>query len=88
VVRSLGEALELAGEGEVMVVGGAQIYGLFLPLAHRVELTEIHDDVHGDTHVPHLGDEWVEVAREDHPEQDGNPAYSFVTLERSGEHAA
>lgn len=86
VVRSVGEALELAAQdndtGEVMIVGGAQIYGLFLPLAHRVELTEIIDEIHGDTHMPHLSDEWVETARADHPADDGRPAYSFVTLER------
>lgn len=82
IARSMGEALEMAGEGEIAIVGGAQIYALFQPLAGRVELTEIHADIDGDTHMPPLGDEWVEAARDHHPAQDGRPAYSFVTLER------
>ncbi|TNE32960.1 MAG: dihydrofolate reductase, partial [Alphaproteobacteria bacterium] len=32
VAHSVGEALTLAGEGEVAVIGGAEIYALFLPL--------------------------------------------------------
>ncbi|WP_338467110.1 dihydrofolate reductase [Novosphingobium sp. ZN18A2] len=82
VVRTVGDALELAGSGEVCVVGGAQVFDLFLPLAHRVELTEVHADYAGDTHMHALGAEWREVAREDQPAQDGRPAYSFVTLAR------
>ncbi len=82
VVRSMGEALELAGEGEIAIVGGAQIYALFLPLATRIELTEIHIEPEGDTHMPDLSDAWEEVARDDHPAADGRPAYSFVTMER------
>jgi len=88
VVRTVGDALELAGEGDVNVVGGAQVYGLFLPLATHVELTEVHADYEGDTHMPALGAEWREVAREDHPAEDGRPAFSFVTFERSAEHEA
>ncbi|MDE2560804.1 MAG: dihydrofolate reductase [Sphingomonadales bacterium] len=88
VVHTVGDALELAGEGDVNVVGGAQVYGLFLPLATHVELTEVHADYEGDTHMQALGAEWVEVAREDHPAQDGRPAFSFVTLMRDAEHPA
>lgn len=84
VARSVGEALVLAGDGEVAVVGGAEIYALFLPLAHRIELTEIHRAYAGDTSVPALdSDSWHVVAREDFPAEDSAPAYSFVTLERA-----
>ena len=84
VVRSVGEALALAGEGEVAVVGGAEIYALFLPLATRIELTEVHADYRGDTHMPALdAGEWQVIAREDHPAEGETPAYSFVTLEPS-----
>ena len=83
IARSLGEALDLAGDGEVAVVGGAEIYALFEPLASRIELTEVHGDFAGDTHMPPPGSQWVEVAREDHPAEDGRPAFSFVTLTRA-----
>ena len=81
--QGAGEALQLAGGGKVAVIGGAQIYGLFLPLATRIELTEVHADVAGDTHFPHIGDEWRECLREDHPALGDVPAHSFITLERA-----
>jgi len=83
VVHSVTEALALAGDGPVAVVGGAEIYGLFMPLAESIELTLIHQAYQGDTAMPPLGAEWREVAREEHPAVDGRPAYAFVTLRRS-----
>ena len=83
VVHTVGDALTVAGDGEVAVIGGAEIYGLFLPLAQKVELTEVHADFEGDTYMHALGEEWSEVAREEHPAQDGRPAFAFVTYERS-----
>lgn len=82
-VHSLEAALALVGEGEVAVIGGAEIYALFLPLANRVELTEVHDDFDGDTYMPALPDDvWQEVTREDIAAGDNDAAYSFVTLQR------
>lgn len=80
VAHSVDEALALAGDGEVAVIGGAEIYALFLGLAARVELTQIHADYEGDTAMPPLGPEWTEVAREEHPADGTRPAYAFVTL--------
>ncbi|HKT85448.1 MAG TPA: dihydrofolate reductase [Novosphingobium sp.] len=82
VARSADEALALAGEGEVAVIGGAQVYALLLDKAARVELTEIHADYEGDTVMPPLGAEWREVSREEHGAESGRPAYAFVTLAR------
>jgi dihydrofolate reductase len=82
VARSPDEALRMAGEGEVAVVGGAEIYTLFMPLAHRIELTEVHADYEGDTRMAEPGDGWREVAREEHPAEDRRPAHAFVTYER------
>lgn len=82
VARSVEEAVALAGDGEVAVIGGAEINALFLPLARRVELTEIHADYEGDTIMPPLGPEWHEIAREEHAAQGGTPGYAFVTLAR------
>ena len=80
--HSVGEALTLAGDGDIAVIGGAQINALFLPLATRIELTEVHADYPGDTNMPALGDEWREVFREAHRAEDGRPAFAFVTLVR------
>jgi dihydrofolate reductase len=83
VVHSVAEALEAAGDGPVAVIGGAEVYRLFLPLAEWIELTEVAGDFEGDTVMPPLGPEWREVAREAHPALDGKPAHAFVTLRRA-----
>lgn len=80
---SVEQALAMAGDGEVAVIGGAEINALFLPLAHRVELTEVHAEFEGDTHMPLLGPEWRETFREDHAAADSAPAFAFVTLRRA-----
>ncbi|MGX7925021.1 dihydrofolate reductase [Tsuneonella sp. HG094] len=83
VAHDANEALDLAAAGEVSIVGGAEVYRLMLPHTTRIELTEVHADVDGDTHMPPFGPEWREIAREDHPADGNTPAYSFVTLERA-----
>ncbi len=82
VATSVDAALALAGEGDVAVIGGAEIFALLLPLADRIELTEVHLSPGGDATVPPFGPEWRETAREDHPADGDRPAHSFVTLER------
>lgn len=82
VVRSLDEAISLADASEIAVIGGAEIFALALPLAERIEWTEIKADIPGDTHMPPIGDGWIETAREEHPAAGGRPAFAFVTLRR------
>jgi dihydrofolate reductase len=71
------QALALAGDQPVTVIGGVEIIDLFLPRAHSVELTEVHSEPDADTFMPAFDSaSWREVSREDHP------GYSFVRLER------
>jgi len=85
VARDVVEALRLAQPGRVSVIGGAEVFALFLPLANRIELTEVLEDVPGDTKLadPRASGEWREVSSEDHPAADGRPPFRFVTLERA-----
>lgn len=76
-------ALDLAGGETIAVIGGAAVFELFLPMAHRIELTQIHADYEGDTFMPPLGPEWHEVAREDHAADGDHPAFTFLTYRRS-----
>lgn len=76
------DALALADGPEVAVIGGADIFALALPHADRVELTEVHADVPGDTFMPPLGEGWREALREEHPAEGARPAFAFVTLVR------
>jgi dihydrofolate reductase len=67
----------------VSVIGGADIFGLFEPLARAVELTEIDEDVEGDTFLPPFSPAlWREQSRIDHPAQDDRASFAFVRLER------
>ena len=85
VVHSAGDALALAGSDPVSVIGGAEIIALFLPHADAVELTEVHAEVEGDTYLPAFDPvAWGEASREDHPPENGRPAFSFVRLVRRG----
>lgn len=82
--HSVESALELANEEPVSVIGGADIFALFLPRADRLELTEVLEDIPGDTCMPdpRHSAEWREVWSESHPAEDGRPAFRFVSLER------
>lgn len=84
VAHSIAEALDLAGEERLSVIGGAEIFAMFLPLADRIELTEVLEDVAGDTFLPDPRDsgEWQESACEDHPASGDTPAFRYVTLVR------
>lgn len=64
VVRDVREALAAAGEQDLWVVGGASVYAAFLPLACRLEVTELDVRVDGDTPAPVVPEEWREVAVE------------------------
>lgn len=83
IAHSAKDALAMAGDGDIAIIGGAAIYDVFLPDAHRVELTQLHADYDGDTFMPELGSEWDIIAREDHAAKGERPAYSFLTFERA-----
>ena len=82
-VGSLEQALGACADAEptpaeVWVIGGAQLYALALPLAHRAIVTELARDFEGDAFAPGLGPQWVEVARASHATGDGM-RFDFVT---------
>jgi dihydrofolate reductase len=55
VVASTAAAIASAdGADEIMIIGGAQIYRLFLPMATRVYLTRVHAEITGDASFPPL----------------------------------
>ncbi|GGD59488.1 dihydrofolate reductase [Croceicoccus mobilis] len=85
VAHDLESAIHMANAARIAVIGGADLFAQTLPLARRIELTEIHRDYDGDVTMPPLAaDEWEEIARTDHPEEGTRPGYSFVTLKRKG----
>ena len=62
---------------ELCVIGGAQIYTLFMPIATRLELTHVEGDVNGDTLFPYFDmNEW-ECENEVRHEADDRHAFAF-----------
>ena len=85
VVTSPAAAVDVAaGANEIMIIGGSEIYALFLPLADRVYLTRVHAEVEGDARFPELGDGWRLVSDERHAADDNNDHdMSFRGYERT-----
>ena len=85
VAHSADEAIALAGDDPVSVIGGADVFALFLPLADRIELTEVLDDIEGDTVMPDPREilDWKETEVSVHAPENGRPGFRFVTLDRA-----
>ncbi len=64
-VHSVDEALAVcAGEADVSIIGGGQVYAEAMSRTDRIYLTRIHLEVDGDTFLPELkASEWHEVER-------------------------
>jgi dihydrofolate reductase len=79
VAHDVDEAIKEAQEfeGDVIIMGGAQIYAAAMPHATHQILTEVHLSPDGDTHYPEWDrGEWRETAREPHE------GFDFVWWER------
>lgn len=86
VAHSLPEALRAAGDdGEVFVIGGAELYQQALPLANRIYLTQVEADVAGEAVFPRLDEsQWTASPAVWHAaDQDNEYPHTFRTLKRS-----
>jgi len=77
-VSTLDEARAIAGDGELCVIGGGEIYALTLPLAARMHLTHVDTVVaDADAHFPAFdAAQWRVEKRETHV-ADGKHAFAF-----------
>jgi len=85
VVHSADGALAAAGAaGEIMVIGGADLFRLFLPRAQRVHLTRVHGDIEGDVRWPPLAaSQSQRIAAEERPADERHAyAMSFELWEK------
>jgi dihydrofolate reductase len=92
VCNSLSAALDLgrqlaadAGVDEAMVIGGSEIYRQALPEASKLYLTQVHAQINGDAHFPHIeqGD-WEKISEDRRVAGGSNPYdYSFIVLRRT-----
>ena len=86
VVHSVTEALaKCATAEEVVVIGGAEIYNLFMPHAQKMYLTYVYGTFVGDAHFPSFNkEEWENVYFRQHAVDKKNPyAVTFQTFTRA-----
>jgi dihydrofolate reductase len=90
VASSNKEAVEQAETGasekepieNVFVIGGGEIYALFLPVSDALELTLVNDSPHADAFFPDFsGQKFHEISRQSN--QAENLSYDYVRYERS-----
>jgi dihydrofolate reductase len=79
VVSDIPSALAAAGQvDEVCVIGGGEIFDMFLPQTDRIYLTDVDLEVDGDTFFPMIDPvQWTETAREIYP-RGSNDSAGFV----------
>ena len=85
VVHSIEAALEqIKGDAQPFIIGGGEIYRLFMERCDRIELTRVHHDFEADVYFPEIDlTQWKEVAREDILASEDQPYnYSFITYEK------
>lgn len=81
VVHSLDEAIKVAKEKEIFIIGGGQIYEQALPRADKLYLTYIEKQIEGDVFFPDYSQFKKKVNESDWQEHEGYK-YKFLELAR------
>lgn len=85
VVHTLEEALAEDSKGdELMIIGGSEVYRMFLPYADKLMVTRIEEEFEGDTKFPEVDwSEWTEISNIPGIRDENNPHdYRFYIYER------
>jgi dihydrofolate reductase len=85
VAHSLPEAIAAcAGDTEIFIVGGAELYRQAVPFVDTLYITEIQQDVDGDAHFPEFNPSaWTETSREIRSQETPQPLiFHFVTYRK------
>lgn len=87
VVHELDDAIKMAqsaGENELFIVGGEEIYKLAMPHTDRIYFTRIYTYLEGDTFYPELDlEHWQQLSIDRRKADDQNPFdYDFLIYEK------
>jgi dihydrofolate reductase len=85
IVHSVEEAVEQFKNEEIFVIGGAEVFQLFMPSVDRLYITLIEHEFEADTYFPEFDiDDWVLVSSEDGVKDAKNPyEYSFLVYTKN-----
>ena len=78
--KSVAEAIEIAGERDIYISGGARVYEEALPLVEKMYITEVDLEVEGDTYFPPFDKE--QFIKEIDERFEGEIPYTYVTYTR------
>lgn len=79
IYNNIYDMLEIYQQSNLFVIGGGEIYNMFLPYAKKIELTLIDKDFEGDTFFPELGSDWIESNVEIN--SNGEFEYKYITYQ-------
>lgn len=85
VVHTIEDALNLVKDDtQPFIIGGGEIYRLFMPYCDRIELTRVHHNFEADVLFPKIDlNQWKEIARENIDATKEQPYhYSYITFEK------
>lgn len=78
--KSVAEAIEMAGERDIYISGGARVYEEALPLVEKMYIIEVDLEVDGDTYFPPFDKE--QFIKEIDERFEGEIPYTYVTYTR------
>lgn len=68
-------------EDEAIIIGGAQIYSLAFPLAHRLYITEVQAEVDGDTKIEPFDMSGFEQTNLTHHAKSDSDDFDFTVMQ-------
>ncbi len=85
IVDSIEKAIEYTRGEEAFIIGGAEIYKAFLPLADKLYITVIDEEFEADTYFPEIDySQWKLVSTEPGPRDEKNSYnYEWLVYERN-----
>ncbi|MEN8121298.1 MAG: dihydrofolate reductase [Bacteroidota bacterium] len=86
IVHSVDEVFNICKvDEEIFIIGGAQIYKLFIEKANKLHLTQIHHEFEADTYFPEFNmNNWSIIKKEDfEPDEKNKYYYSYLDYEKN-----
>jgi len=81
VAKTIEEALTLAKEdSQPFIIGGAQIYSLFMDHCNRIELTRVHHDFEADVFFPKIDTSKWNISKEEFISKTEDQPYNFTYI--------
>ena len=86
IVHSVDEVFNICKDDEeIFIIGGAQIYELFMGKANKLYLTQVYHEFEADTYFPEFNmNKWSVIKKEDfEPDEKNKYFYSFIDYEKT-----